>query len=102
MSIFGRKKGKDYEDEEEIQEEFPVRDLKPENKKRRVEPPKPCGKKERLTVLIFLLGTMLVSGILAASSRNWKLPGLPRIRPPDISGWNFDFLGGETITIGGK
>ncbi|MBI4157750.1 serine hydrolase [Candidatus Woesebacteria bacterium] len=100
MNIFGRRKEKDYEDEDEIQGGFPVRDLKPENKKKRIEPPKPWGRKERLTVLTFLLGTVLISGILAASSRNWKLPGFPRINLPDISGWNFDFWGEETITIG--
>lgn len=102
MSIFSRKKQEDFEDEEEIQREFPVKDLKPENKKRRVEPPKPWGKKERLTVLFFLLGTVLVSSMLAASSRSWKLPGLPQIKAPTFPKWDLDFLSGETITIGSR
>ena len=45
---------------------------------------KPWGKKERYWVLGVLLGTILVSGILAMSARSWKLPGLPRISLPSF------------------
>lgn len=100
MSIFKRKKEREYESEEEELEELDVRDLKPENKRKRKEPPKPWGKKERYTVLFFLLATVLTSGILAASSRNWKLPGLPQISIPKFPAWNLNFLNGQTITIG--
>lgn len=102
MAIFGRKKETEYDEEEEVLEKFPVKDLKPENKKRRTEPPKPWGKKERLIVLSFLLGTVLVSGALAAGSRNWKLPNLPRLSVPSLPRINLNFFQGETITIGGK
>ena len=100
MSIFGRKKEEDYEDEDQESEEFEVRDFKKENKKRRKEPPRPWGKRERYTVLVFLLATVLISGVLAASSRNWKLPGFPQIKFSGVPKVSFDFLRGETITIG--
>jgi len=45
---------------------------------------KPWGKKERYWILGVLLGTILVSGILAMSARSWKLPGLPRISLPSF------------------
>jgi len=45
---------------------------------------KPWGKKERYWVLGVLLGTILVSGILAMSARSWKLPGLPRFSLPSF------------------
>ena len=101
MAIFKRKKEEDYEEDLEQME---VRDLKPEHKKRRKELPKPWGKKERYTVLVFLLATVLISGVLAASSRNWKLPGFPQVKlkVPSFKNFNFDFLSGKTITIGNK
>lgn len=83
MALFGRKKEEDYEDEERDFEKTPrkIRDLKPENKKKRKEPVKPWGKKERYIVLSILLGTVLVSGVLALTARDLKLPGLPRLSP---------------------
>ena len=84
MSIFQNKKEKDYDDEDE---EF--KDLKPENKKRRKEPPKPWGRPERLTVLIVIIITVLTSAILSLSARNFKLPGLPRISLPSFN-WGED------------
>jgi len=66
MSIFrGNNSGlphKKEEDDDYEDEEF--RDLKPENKRRRKEPPKPWGRPERLTVLIVILITVLTSVIL--------------------------------------
>lgn len=100
MAIFRRKKGEDYEEED--LDELEVRDLKPEHKKRRKELSKPWGKKERYTVLIFLLATVLISGVLAASSRNWKLPGLPQLTLPKLPKLSLDFLSGETIVVGRK
>lgn len=101
MAIFGKKKDEDYEDDEEF-DELEVKDLKPENRRRRKEIQKPWGKRERYTVLIFLLATVLISSVLAASGRDWKLPGLPQIKPPSFKGFNFDFLKGQTIIIGKK
>lgn len=100
MSFFSRNKEEDFEDEEEELGELEVKDLKPENRRRRKEIAKPWGKRERLTVFIFLLATVIISGLLAVSSRNWKLPGLPEVKFPAIGKINFDFLGGKTITIG--
>ncbi len=94
MAIFGRNREEDYEDNSRL------KDLKPENKKKRKEPPKPWGKRERYLVLIAFLSTVLISGILALTARDYKFPGLPRLK---FSGFN---LGSpfreETITIGKK
>lgn len=97
MSIFQKKKEKDYDYEDEEFEEHEDRrpnprkfkDLKPENKKKRKEPPKPWGRPERLTVLITVLITILTAGILSLSARNFKLPGLPRISLPSFN-WGED------------
>lgn len=96
MSIFSRKGEEDEEDEYEEEEERrfarkKIKDLKPENKKKRKEPPKPWGKKERYLVLGVLLTTVIFSALLYASARSWKLPRLPKIALP--------FFGEETIII---
>lgn len=104
MSIFRTKKEEDYDYEDEEFEEHEDRrpnprkfkDLKPENKKKRKEPPKPWGRPERLTVLIVFLVSILTAGILSLSARNFKLPGLPRISLP-----SFNF-GEETFVIEGN
>ena len=81
MGLFGRKKEEEYEDDEEFEteaaDEFEnrklkrqLRDLKSENKKTRQEPPTPWGKRERLTVLIVMVITILISGGLFLSSGN--------------------------------
>lgn len=82
MAFFGRGKKEDedeeYEDDEELEIEDErkdrkltrkFRDLRPENKKKRKEPPKPWGKKERLTILIILVSSVLIAGILAFSNQ---------------------------------
>jgi beta-lactamase class A len=99
MSIFRNKKEEDYDYEDEEFEEHEDRrpnprkfkDLKPENKKKRKEPPKPWGRPERLTVLIVILITVLTSVILSLSARNFKLPGLPRISLPSFN-WGEDIF----------
>lgn len=104
MSIFQKRKEKNYkyEDEEFEQDENrgpnprKFKDLKPENKRKRKEPPKPWGRPERLTILITILITIFTAGILSLSSRNFKLPGLPRISLP-----SFNF-GSDTIIIEGN
>jgi beta-lactamase class A len=100
MAFFGKNyAGEEYRERQEelLENKLPSRhfkDLIPENKKKRREPVKPWGKKERYLVLIVLAGTVLTSAILALSARDWKLPGLPRLTPS-----SFDFLGSETIVI---
>jgi hypothetical protein len=81
MALFGRNKDEDedgeYEDEDELIEEErqdrkltrKFKDLKRENRKKRKEPPKPWGKKERLTILIIIISTVLIAGILAVSNQ---------------------------------
>jgi hypothetical protein len=62
----------DYDDEELIKEDNKLtkkfRDLKKENKRKRKEPPKPWGKKERMIVLVTVFATVLISVFLAFSS----------------------------------
>jgi hypothetical protein len=92
MALFGRNKeeesdtGGGYSDEDEFNEDpsyakadasryapkgegrfsrRKFRDLNPKNKKKRKEPPKPWGKKERMIALIILLVTVIASAILA-------------------------------------
>lgn len=85
MGLFNRKKEEDIDDELEVDEDEPRRirrkfkDLNPENKKKRVEPVKPWGTKERLFVLLVLVLTVASSGFLAISARNFKLPQLPQL-----------------------
>jgi hypothetical protein len=81
MALFGRgKKDEDeeYEDDEELEIEDEredrkltrkFKDLRRENRKKRKEPPKPWGKKERLTIFIILVSSILIAGILAISNQ---------------------------------
>ena len=93
MAIFSRKgkdKDYDYEDENEEYEDLrqkrltkrKLKDLKSENRKKRKEPPKPWGRKERLLVFWVFFITVALSGVLALSARKYKLPGIPRISIP--------------------
>lgn len=89
MGLFGRnKKEEEFDDEEGFTEEEKLqdrkltrkfKDLSPENKKKRKEPPKPWGKKERLIVLGFFVVTTLIAALMFLFSHDFKLPGLPRI-----------------------
>lgn len=100
MSIFSKKSEEDYEDEDYDEDEGrlsrkktlkKIKDLKPENKRKRKEPPKPWGKKERYLVLGVFVATITLSSLLYTSARSWKLPGLPKISLPSF--------GEETIVI---
>jgi hypothetical protein len=97
MALFGRKKEEDEFDEEEgFSEEEELkdrkltrkfRDLNPENKRKRKEPPKPWGKKERIVVIAVLLTTIIISAVLALGAKGEGIHlniGMPRI--------NLDFL----------
>jgi beta-lactamase class A len=86
MGLFGKKDEEYEEDELSPEEELndrrltrKFRDLSPENKKKRKEPPKPWGKKERGIVLGFFLFTTISATLMFLLSHNFKLPGLPKI-----------------------
>lgn len=91
MGILRRKKKKKDEDEELEDEEREDEGLKPKKKKttprepKKKKPPKPWGKKERLAILFLFLFTVLLSAGLALSSREWKIPGLPRLKPANFT-----------------
>lgn len=90
MGLFNRKKEEDY-DEELEEQEIPrrkFRDLNPENRKTRKEPLKPWGMKERLIILVVLLVTVLTSGILALTARNFKLPKIPALKISSVTSLN--------------
>jgi hypothetical protein len=107
MALFGKNGEEDYEDEDELlaDEEKEDRrftrnfkDLKPENRRKRKEPPKPWGKKERLLVLIFLLVTVVVSAVLALSATSRSFSGFHiNLSKPDFSFLNI--FKEETIEI---
>lgn len=75
MALFGKKNDEeeDYEDDEGVIGEErrdkkltrKFKDLNSKNKKKRKEPPKPWGKRERLIVALALLSTVVISAILA-------------------------------------
>jgi hypothetical protein len=105
MAIFGRNKDEEFEDEDDFSEEEDrgdrkftkkFRDLNPKNKKKRKEPPKPWGKKERVLVLVILLVTVIVSGVLAfgAGNKGAIQLGLPK--------FDINIFKEETIIVGKK
>lgn len=92
MAIFGKNKDEDFDentdlelDKEDKKLTRKFKDLKPENKKKRKEPVKPWGKKERVVVAIILAASILASGILAFSGNVHK------VSPANISIPRFDF-----------
>lgn len=101
MPLFG--KGKNETGGEESKEERKItrnlKDLKPENKKKRKEPPKPWGKNERIIVLTVLIVTTLVSVILLVKSRGGFGNTGVKINFPKINLNSINFFKGETIII---
>ena len=96
MAIF-KKRSEDFEDEEDNEDQISPRrfkDLNPQNKKKRKEPQKPWGRRERLLIISILLATVIVSIAISFSAQGWKLPGLPKLTLP-----SFNFFNGETIII---
>jgi len=83
MILFNRKKDNEEEDLPSLKATEGQVKKKPRKKKK--EPPKPWGKKERYLVVFVLLITTMASALLAASAREWKLPGIPRIKLPSIN-----------------
>ncbi len=108
MRLFGEKEEFDEElDEEELERNFPsnrsFKDLKLENRKKRREPPFVWGRKERFVLLFVLFVTIFSSGVLAASARDWKFPGFPRIKVSSLSlSSSLNPFKEETIIIGNK
>lgn len=96
MRFFGRSnKEEEKEESSERVVKSKLKDLKPENKKRRKEPPKPWGKKERFFILFSLLITIVVSIVFSLLSGNFELPKFPD--------FNLDTIfKGETIIVGNK
>lgn len=95
MGLFNRKKETELPEEKKGKETLkPLKDLNPENARRRREPVKPWGRKERLFVASVLFLTVGISGMLSLASRSFKLPGFPRIEKPDIG-----LIGGEETII---
>lgn len=113
MAIFGR--NKEEEEFEEFEEEKRFRkkeeredhklnkkfkDLAPKNKKKRKEPPKPWGLKERILVLSLLVITTLCAAVFAFSAKENKLPNIPRISF-NFSGFDIgNPFGEKTIELG--
>jgi len=102
MSLFGKKEDK-FEKEENSSEARKItrnlKDLKPENKKKRKEPPKPWGKRERLIVLMVLLVTTIVSVVLLFSDSLKNKSGGLNIQLPKINLNSINIFKGETIVI---
>lgn len=86
---------KKLEDEEidEIESSRKIRDLRPENRKLRKEPPKPWGKFERYIVLFALLFTVITAIILMLYASGFRLPKF------NFSISDFNFFDSETIII---
>lgn len=100
MSIF--KKNED-QSEENLDEGRKItkelKDLKSENKKKRKEPVKPWGKKERLIVLIVLLATTIISAILLLNNTLRLSQKKTKTRLPSINLDSINIFRGETIVI---
>jgi beta-lactamase class A len=96
MKLFGRRKaGDDYEGDEELK----LAKKKRNNPRKKKEPVKPWGKKERLLILLLLILTAGGSGLLALSAREWKLPGLPRVK---LSMPSIPFITSEKVVLEGE
>lgn len=103
MAIFGKKQDEFEEDEVGLEEGRKItrklKDLKPENKKKRKEPPKPWGKRERIIVLVVFLATTIISGLLLSGSSFSLGGGDLKIHLPEINLDSLNVFKGETIVI---
>ena len=112
MQLFGKKKdedeedlqddGLDIEDEETVEErklKKQLRDLKRENRKKRKEPTKPWGRRERYLVLAFLITTLLIAGVLAIFSRGFPSLNIQHFNFPKINFDSLNIFKEETIII---
>lgn len=106
MKLFGKKSLGDARDQEE---QFVARKKSksdkdgspPSSRLRRVkkEQVKPWGRRERVLVLILLILTVGGSALLGISAREWKLPGIPRIK---LSMPSIPFLTNEKVVLEGS
>ena len=81
MQLFWKKK-KEEKDEEISFSDGLVEKSKRGRKKK--EPPRPWGGKERILVFLVIFLTIGVSSVLSLNARSWKLPGMPRIKVPEF------------------
>lgn len=79
-----KRKVEEEDFDEEVSRVVKIKDLKKENRKKRGEPSKPWGKKERYLVGLIFGFTVVTSVVLAFATRHGKLPGLPRITVPNL------------------
>ena len=104
MALFGRNNEEDEELDEELEAEKKenrkltkkLKDLNPKNKKKRKEPVKPWGKKERMIVLVALIATAFVSLMLmitATGGVNFHA-SFPKLSFPSLN-----MFGEETIVL---
>lgn len=103
MGIFGKKEDEFGKDGENFREGRKItrklKDLNPENKKKRKELPKPWGKKERIIVLVVLIVTTIISGILLfTNSAQLGKEGF-HLRTPSFSLKSINIFKGETIVV---
>lgn len=83
--MLGLRRKKQNEEDEDIEEGASKKSSsdKPKRiRKKKVEPPKPWGRRERYFVFGVLFLTVGGAFVLALSARSWKLPGLPRLAWP--------------------
>jgi len=100
MKLFGKEKEKENEVEDDELDPEEKSDKKPSKtvrRRKKKEKPKEWGRRERLIVLTVLILTVTASGVLALVARNWKLPGIPRIKVPEIP--SISLLTEETIYL---
>jgi len=103
MALFGR--NQDFEDDEGFDEvdrrgdrklTKKFRDLKPGNRRKRKEPVKPWGSKERIIVLVIFLLTVIASAILALHAGRAGGAGFKR---PKFSFPSLNIFKEQTIII---
>src|SRR3989344_4098068 len=83
MIFSKRKKEEDKDLEKNSPSKQNFKNLEKKIVKKKVEQ-KPWGKKERILILSTFLLTVGISAALGLSSREWKLPGFPRITLPSF------------------
>jgi beta-lactamase class A len=99
MAVLRKRNIEQEENEQESISGRRVRDVPTSRRSLRIKKDKiqkPWGKKERYLVFFVLVFTVLIPAVLALSARQWKLPGLPRIKLP-----GFEFLKGGSIILEG-
>lgn len=101
--LFGKKNEVDLLEKDDIQSESEplVKKIRTRVKKEK-EPIKPWGMFERMFVLVTLFLTVGISGVLALSARNFKLPNLPKLVLNDFDLSQLNIFREQTITIGNK